>query len=113
MAQIIADKQVFHSHVENDYSDPGNLTCGVTQDSILGPRLFLLNINDIQSVIQCELLLYVDDSVLLFSHKNISTINDQLKTSIPYESGLWLISLVSTQEMTKRKIILFTSKNNK
>ena len=59
---------------ENDYS--GDLTCVVPQDYILGPLLVLLDINDIPSAIECELLLYADDSVL-FTHKNIIIINDQ------------------------------------
>ena len=68
----------FIVNVENDYSDPGDLTCGATQGSILGPLLFLFYLNDMPSAIKCELLLYADDSVLLLTHKNISIINDQL-----------------------------------
>ena len=57
-------------NVKNDYSDPGDLNCGVPQDSSLGPLLFLLYVNDLPQVIECDLLPYADDSVLLFTHKN-------------------------------------------
>ena len=63
----------FIVNVENDYSDPGDLTCRVPQGSILGPLFFLLYVNGMRSGIKCELLLYADDSVL-----NIIIINDQL-----------------------------------
>ena len=68
----------FIVNVENDYSDPGDLNCGVPQGSILGPLLFLLYVNDMPQTIECDLLLYADDSVLFFSHKNVDVITDQL-----------------------------------
>ena len=43
----------FIVNVENDYSVPGNLTCGVPYGSILGPFLFLLYVDDIPSAIKC------------------------------------------------------------
>ncbi len=41
--------------------------------SILGPLLFALLINDLHTEItECKILLYTDDTVVYFSHKNIS-----------------------------------------
>ena len=54
------------------------LNCGVPQGSILGPLLFLLYVNDMPQAIECDFLLYADDYVLFFSHKNVDVINDQL-----------------------------------
>ena len=68
----------FIVNIENDYSDRGDLNCGVHQGSILGPLLFLLYVNDMPQAIECDLLLYADDSVLFFTHKNVDVINDQL-----------------------------------
>ena len=65
-------------NVEKDYSEPGQLLCGVLQGSILGPLLFLLYVNDMPQALTCDLLLYADDSVLIFSYKDIDVINGQL-----------------------------------
>ena len=44
-----------------------SVTCGVPQGSILGPLLFLINVNDMKAAVKCKLLLYADDSALLAS----------------------------------------------
>ena len=65
-------------HIKNTFSKPGNLLCGVHQGFILGPLLFLLYINDIPQAIDCELLLYTDDTCLIFQHKDITDIESTL-----------------------------------
>ena len=65
----------FKVHIKNTFSEPGNLLCGVPQGSILGPLLFLLYINDLPEAIDCELLLYADDTCLIFQHKLLPTLN--------------------------------------
>ncbi len=70
--------RTFVVHVNGEYSNPGNLTCGVPQGSILGPLLFLLYINDMPQSVTCDLLLYADDSCLVFTDKNFDNIETQL-----------------------------------
>ena len=41
-------------------SSHGRLTCGVPQGSILGPFIFLLYVNDMSQVVDCDRLLYRD-----------------------------------------------------
>ena len=74
----------FIVNVENDYSDPGDLNCGVPQGSILGHLLFLLYVNDMPQAIECDLLLYANDSVLFFTRKNVDVINDRLNRDFNY-----------------------------
>ena len=61
-------------------SDPASVTCGVPLGSILGPLLFLCYVNDIVISIDsdCKLLLYADDSTILFSHKDPDVIANKL-----------------------------------
>ena len=61
-------------------ADIANVTCGVPQESILGPLLFLGNVNNMMISIDpdCKLLLYADDSTILFSHKDPDLIANTL-----------------------------------
>ena len=61
-------------------SDPTLVTCGVPQGSILGPLLFLCYINDMELSIssECKLLLYADDSAILYSNKDSQVISEKL-----------------------------------
>ena len=70
-------KRMFSVHVENSCSDKAIILCGVPQGSILGPLLFLLYVNDILAI-NCDLLLYADDTGLIFQHKNINIVEHQL-----------------------------------
>ena len=57
-----------------------HVTCGVPQGSILGPLLFLCYLNDMELSISPEskLLLYADDSAILYSHKDPKVISEKL-----------------------------------
>ena len=62
-------------------SDIYNVTCGVPQGSILGPLLFILNMNDNCNV--SELLftiLYADDTCVLLNSKDFTKLIMELKS---------------------------------
>ena len=73
----------FEVHIKNTFSEPENLLCGVPRGSILGLfLLFLLYINEMPQAVDCELLLYADDTCLIFQHKDMTEIELVLNKNI-------------------------------
>ena len=71
-------ERIFLVNIQNKHSDFGKISCEVPQRSILGPLLFLNYVNDMQQVATSTLLLYADDSCILYQHKDIVQIEKQL-----------------------------------
>ena len=70
----------------------GSICTGVPQDSVLGPLLFLLYINDIASSMTDEnLILFADDTLILFHDKNLKSLLDKAKSSLTKIQS-WLLS---------------------
>ena len=64
--------------INSSYSCPANLLCGVPLESISSPLLFLLDINDLPPAVVSDLLLYSDDTYIIFQHKSKIEIEKQL-----------------------------------
>ena len=58
--------RTFQVKINETISSSGNVTCGVPLGSILGPLLFLIYVNDMALSVESKLLLYADDSCLIF-----------------------------------------------
>ena len=92
-------------------SDSSPITCGVPQGSILGPLLFLCYVNDMEISIssECKLLLYADDSAILYSHKNPEVISRKL--SLELEScSKWLVDNKLSLHLGKTECIFWLKK---
>ena len=50
--------------LEGCYSEWTDVACGVPQGSVLGPLLFLVYVNDLPDVVQCDIKLFADDTKL-------------------------------------------------
>ena len=72
----------FIVNVGKDFSSPSKLSCGVPQGSILGSLLFLLYVNDMPQAVKSDLLLYADDTCLMYTGKDIKMIEEQLNTDL-------------------------------
>ena len=102
----------FIVHINKATSEPGDLLCGVPQGSILGPLLFLLYINDMPQVIDCDLLLYADDTCLIFQHKDINEIEAVLNRNFSTLCDWFVDNKLSIHfGEDKTKSILFSSKH--
>ena len=73
--------RTFHLNLNNYMSSSGKILCGVPQGSILEPLFFLININDMPQAVESNLFIYVDDSGLVFQHKDINKTIQQLNKS--------------------------------
>lgn len=98
-------------NVNNAMSESMNITCGVPQGSILGPLLFLCYVNDMSISIskKCKLILYADDSTILFSHKDPDVISSVLGNELE-NCSKWLVDNKLSLHLGKTECILFSSK---
>ena len=103
--------RTFKVNINKVFSDPGDLTCGVPQGSILGPLIFLLYVNDMPQSVECNLYLYADDSCLVFQHKNVKEIEKQLNKDFSNLCDWFLDNKLSIHfGEEKTKSILFANK---
>ncbi len=64
---------------EGENSREEKISFGVPQGSILGPLLFLIHVNDLHHQIEkSSIIMYADDTVLLFSDKNEAEIEETI-----------------------------------
>lgn len=83
------------------------ITCSVPQGSTLGPLLFLIYVNDLQSIFSHSIIHhFADDTNLLFSGKKLSTI----EAIVNYELKLlvnWLNCNKLSLNVSKTELIIF------
>ena len=98
-------------NIGKSFSDPLDVTCGVPQGSLLGPLLFLCYINDMEISVDpdCKLLLYADDSAILFSHKDPGVIANKLGCVLD-SCNKWLIDNKLSLHLGKTECVIFGSK---
>ena len=104
-------ERIFLVNIENKLSDFGKISCRVPQGSILGPLLFLIYINDMPQAVTSNLLLYADDSSILYQHKDIVQIEKRLNKDFENLCNWFVDNKLSIHfGEDKTKSILFASK---
>ena len=95
----LADRQQVVT-INGTTSSPCYVNCGVPQGSILGPLLFLCYVNDMFTSVSvdCKLILYADDSAILFSHKN---------PEVMESCSSWLVDNKLSLHLGKTECVLF------
>ena len=92
--------------------DKASIICGVPKDSILGPLLFLIYINDMPQALDSELLLYVDGTCLFFQHRNLKTIEEHLNRGFLTLVDCFVDNRLSVHfGKDKTKFVLFSPKH--
>ena len=93
--------------IDGNISDSSDLKLGVPQ--VLGPLLFIIFINDLQSVVhQCKVVLYADGTALCFAGKDIQTIQSILQDDLNI-AGEWFSGNRLLVNCAKTKVMLFRS----
>ena len=104
-------ERIFLLNIENKLSDFGKISCGVPQESILGPLLFLIYVNDMPEAVTSTPLLYTDDSCILYQHKDAMQIEKQLHEDFEDLCDWFVDNELSIHfDEVKAKAILFASK---
>ena len=87
------------------------LLCQISQGSNLGPCLFLLYINDMPQAVGYQLLLYADDTCLIFELKYITEIEMALNKNFSIICGWFVNNNFIHFGEDKSKSILFGSRH--
>lgn len=56
----------FSLNLENPFLEISSIIYSVPQESIFGPLLFFIYVNDMHMAVKCSLLLYTNDTCLVF-----------------------------------------------
>ena len=89
-----------------------NVTCGVPQGSILGPKLFILYINDIcNASTSLKFILFADDTNVFYSGVDIQTMCECISRELD-KLHVWLSVNKLSLNVDKTNFILFGNRKN-
>ena len=67
---------------EQFFSNLLPILIGVPQDSVLGPFLFLVCINDLPNPYNSQMILYADDSAIICTENNFQNLENKSKNKL-------------------------------
>ncbi|KAH0818593.1 hypothetical protein GEV33_004199 [Tenebrio molitor] len=101
-------QQYVHYHGVSSY--PYATNSGVPQGSVLGPLIFTLFINDLPSVLDCEVLLYADDAKIFQTINSLSDA-DNLQRNLD-RLNIWCTSNKLNLNPRKCKVMTYCRKKS-
>ena len=76
-------------NINDQESDMANVVCGVPQGSILGPKLFILYINDICNTSSLlKFILFADDTTIFWSGSDLNELSRHMSNEL-VKLGIW------------------------
>ena len=103
--------RVQQSMCVNALSPPAKITMGVPQGGILGPLLFLMYINGIQSELQHSKMTMFADDMVFYCHENSPTnLQSKLNADLAAITS-WLHDNKLTLNVTKSKLLVIGGRN--
>ena len=104
-------ERIFLANTDSKLSDFGQNSYVLPQGSILCPIFFLIFMNDKPQAYKSTVLLYADDSCILYQHKKVDETEKRLNKDFENICGLFVDNKLSIYfGEDKTKSILFASK---
>ena len=80
ITSYLANRSQFVS-IDGSHSSLSHVSCGVPQGSVLGPKLFILYVNDlcnVSNLVKC--ILFADDTSLFYSDANVNRLFERVSS---------------------------------
>ena len=87
-------------------TDTENICCRVPQDSILGPLLLLLYVNDLHNLSALDPIMFADDTNLFYEHKDLKTLFSLVNQELQ-KINEWFEANKLSLNVGKTKYLLF------
>ena len=103
------DNRMQKAYVNGTFSNGQAIKCGVPQGSILGPWCYLVYCNDMPSCVDCKMVMYADDTILITSHRNVDQVSCILSDELQ-KCYRWLTDNRLSMHKGKTEALILSSK---
>ena len=96
-------------NINDQESDMANVVCGVPQGSILGPKLFILYINDIcNTSTLLKFILFADDTTIFWSGSDLNELSRHMSNEL-VKLSIWFAINKLSLNVAKTNFMVFSN----